>query len=283
VTSVPAVADLEATVAQLAHDGDIAGLIRMEGRVVRFAELVERENTAGLAAAAFLRLRLDICRAGGALLANTEKKLGGRKVTARLAETLGVESDAAAHHLSSRWQRIAAISDDLFVEYRDTADEPGVAGALRLYATGRLDPLMSSRIAEWSTPNDLFGELDDEFGFGVDVCASTENAKTPVYFTREIDGLAQKWRGVCWMNPPYGKGIGAWMAKAFDARLHGATVVCLVPARTDTGWWWDHARLGEIRFLRGRLRFSDSDPAPFPSAVVVFEPGRSRRVVWWDR
>ena len=85
------------------------------------------------------------------------------------------------------------------------------------------------------------------------------------------DGLAQEWRGVCLMNPPYGAGIGAWVRKAYESSLLGATVVCLVPARTDTRWWQDCCTVGEVRFLRGRLRFNGADTgAPFPSAVVVF-------------
>jgi phage N-6-adenine-methyltransferase len=128
----------------------------------------------------------------------------------------------------------------------------------------------SSATAEWSTPQALFAELDAEFGFELDVCATAGNAKCARYFTAAQDGLAQEWRGVCWMNPPYGSGIGAWVRKAYESSLLGATVVCLVPARVDTRWWQDICELGEVRFLRGRLRFNGADPAPFPSAVVVF-------------
>lgn len=75
------------------------------------------------------------------------------------------------------------------------------------------------------------------------------------------------------MNPPYGREIGAWMRKAHDESLRGATVVCLVPARTDTAWWHDYAMRGRIEFLRGRLRFGNAkNSAPFPSAIVVFHP-----------
>ena len=118
-------------------------------------------------------------------------------------------------------------------------------------------------------------QLDREFGFKTDVCALPGNAKCERYYTPETDGLAQTWRGTCWMNPPYGRSIGQWMEKAYQSSLAGATVVCLVPARTDTAWWHDWAMHGEIRFLRGRLKFErdgSTDSAPFPSAVVVFKP-----------
>lgn len=82
------------------------------------------------------------------------------------------------------------------------------------------------------------------------------------------------------MNPPYGRGkIGRWMRKAVEAwgHGHGATVVCLVPARTDTAWWHDYVMLGEVQFLRGRLKFGKSTQfAPFPSAVVVYRGQRHR-------
>lgn len=133
------------------------------------------------------------------------------------------------------------------------------------------DVAFSSQTDDWATPPWVFRELDAEFGFELDVCATPENAKCARYFTRDDDGLAQEWRGVCWMNPPYGETIGRWMEKALASSKAGATVVCLVPARTDTAWWHDYAAKGEVRFLRGRLTFGNAkNPAPFPSAVVVF-------------
>lgn len=132
----------------------------------------------------------------------------------------------------------------------------------------------SSETDLWSTPQDTFDRLNAEFGFEVDVCATPDNAKCDLFFTKEIDGLAQNWgRAVCWMNPPYGRAIKAWMRKAYEASLGGATVACLVPARTDTAWWHDYAVRGEIRFIRGRLKFGGHEnSAPFPSAVIVFRP-----------
>ena len=104
------------------------------------------------------------------------------------------------------------------------------------------------------------------------MCATDDNAKCAKYYTEEMDGLSQEWRGVCWMNPPYGRTIGKWMKKAYESSLEGATVVCLVPARTDTNWWHDYAMKGDIEFIKGRLKFGGSkNSAPFPSAVVVFK------------
>ena len=129
----------------------------------------------------------------------------------------------------------------------------------------------SSATDNWATPQKLFDELNQRYNFELDVCASLENAKCPRFFSLEDDGLAQDWQGACWMNPPYGRAIKDWMAKAYESSKNGAKVVCLVPDRTDTAWWHDYAMKGEITFLRGRLKFGDSkNSAPFPSALVVF-------------
>lgn len=121
-----------------------------------------------------------------------------------------------------------------------------------------------------ATPQDFFNKLNDEFSFTVDVCATSENAKCKSYYTKQDDGLAQNWSGNVWMNPPYGREIGLWMAKASEAAKAGATVVCLVPARADTAWWHEHVIKHEVRFIKGRLKFGGAkNSAPFPSAVVV--------------
>jgi len=136
--------------------------------------------------------------------------------------------------------------------------------------------LMSSLADDWATPRKLFDELDAEFGFTVDVCANAVNHKVDQYFDVEVDGLAQVWDGVVWMNPPYGRTIKLWMAKAVEAWQGGATVVCLVPARTDTAWWHDYALKGKIRFLRGRPRFITPEgnwqQTFSPSVIVIFKP-----------
>lgn len=133
--------------------------------------------------------------------------------------------------------------------------------------------LFSSNKTDWETPQVLFNKLDAVFHFDLDVCATPENAKCKRYFTLEQDGLKQEWRGVCWMNPPYGREIENWLSKASKASIDGATVVCLLPARTDTQWFHKYCIPGEIHFLKGRLKFVGAKhSAPFPSMIVVFRP-----------
>jgi|19_taG_2_1085344.scaffolds.fasta_scaffold69701_3 site-specific DNA-methyltransferase (adenine-specific) len=132
----------------------------------------------------------------------------------------------------------------------------------------------SSKSSEWSTPQDLFDRLNEEWGFDLDVCATPENAKCRNYFTESDDGLSQEWGPVtCWMNPPYGRAIKHWIKKAYDESQKGSIVVCLLPSRTDTAYWHDYVMNGEIEFIRGRLKFGEAkNSAPFPSAIVVFRP-----------
>ncbi|GED71201.1 DNA N-6-adenine-methyltransferase of bacteriophage [Brevibacillus reuszeri] len=126
----------------------------------------------------------------------------------------------------------------------------------------------------WETPQDLFDKLNEIFRFTTDVCALPDNAKCPQFFTPDQDGLKQEWTGTCWMNPPYGREISKWVQKAYEAAQQGATVVCLVPARTCSEWWHRYCMQGEIWFIRHRLKFGGSKiNAPFPNAVVIFRAG----------
>jgi phage N-6-adenine-methyltransferase len=129
---------------------------------------------------------------------------------------------------------------------------------------------------DWATPPDLYSRIESRYGpLTLDVCATAENTKCERYFSPDVDGLSQPWAPYrCWMNPPYGRAIGRWAAKAQDESRMGALVVCLLPARTDTRWWHEHVmRSSQIVLIRGRVRFvGAASSAPFPSAVVVFAP-----------
>jgi phage N-6-adenine-methyltransferase len=130
----------------------------------------------------------------------------------------------------------------------------------------------SSKTDDWATPQDFFDNLNQTFNFTLDPCASHENHKCAKYYTKDDDGLSKSWEGeTVFMNPPYGRDVKKWMKKAYEESKH-ATVVCLIPARTDTAYWHDYCMKGEITFIRGRLKFGNSkQSAPFPSAVVIFK------------
>ncbi len=76
----------------------------------------------------------------------------------------------------------------------------------------------SSKTNEWATPQDFFDELNKEFHFTLDPCATHENHKCAKYFTEEDDGLAQSWDNeIVFCNPPYGRQIKHWVKKASEA------------------------------------------------------------------
>lgn len=125
----------------------------------------------------------------------------------------------------------------------------------------------------WATPQWLFDALNKEFGFTLDPCSDGTNAKCPKFYTPRENGLLRDWgTETVFMNPPYSE-VDEWMRKAYGAAQEGATVVCLVPARTDTRWWHEYVMKGEVRLIRGRLKFGNAEnSAPFPSAIAVFRP-----------
>ena len=143
--------------------------------------------------------------------------------------------------------------------------------------------LLSSKKMDWCTPIDFFNELNKEFNFVLDAAATDETAKCKDYFTPETDGLKQSWKrtdGAVFCNPPYGREIGKWVKKAYEeSTKHNTTIVLLIPARTDTAYFHNYIyKRAEIRFIRGRLKFTDEngiagDAAPFPSMVVIYTGG----------
>lgn len=145
------------------------------------------------------------------------------------------------------------------------------------------DALFSTGKDDWETPPALFNALHAEFGFTLDLAANAANAKCarwigPGGIAPDLLAYEIADHEVCWMNPPYSRIQSEFIAVAALTR---ATVVALLPARTDTrafhGHIWNqrkhapHLWVKEVRFLRGRLKFVGApSSAPFPSMVVVF-------------
>lgn len=135
------------------------------------------------------------------------------------------------------------------------------------------DALFSSLTDEWATPQELFNQLNDEFHFTVDVCASEENAKVNKYFTKDQDGLNQDWSDeIVWCNPPYGRTVTQWVRKAYEHFIGGGKAVLLLPARTDTRWFHEYVYgKAEIRFIKGRIKYGNAKwNAPFPTMIVIY-------------
>lgn len=138
----------------------------------------------------------------------------------------------------------------------------------------------SAKSIEWGTPPEIFEPLHKEFNFTLDVCASEGNKKCEKYYSKMEDGLFQNWSGeICWMNPPFGRLVQLWVKKALEESLSGATVVCLIPAKTNTNWWHELViGRAEIRFVRGRIKFirdgkQTTQALPWPMAVLIYRAG----------
>ena len=131
---------------------------------------------------------------------------------------------------------------------------------------------------DWETPQDFFDNLNKEFNFTLDPCATHKTAKCDKYYTKENNGLIQDWGdNVVFCNPPYGSEIKYWVKKCYEESQNpNAIVVMLIPARTDTGYFHKYIYgKAEIRFIKGRLKFGGqqkgSGSAPFPSMIVIFK------------
>ena len=133
----------------------------------------------------------------------------------------------------------------------------------------------ASQTDDWATPQNLFDELDAIHNFTLDVAASSTNHKPAKWFGLDHDdpglrdGLAMSWAGESvWCNPPYGRVIKQWVKKAHEESKH-ASIVMLLPARTDTAWFHDYAVRHKVTFIRGRIKFGNGlVGAPFPSILV---------------
>ena len=100
----------------------------------------------------------------------------------------------------------------------------------------------------------------------------TPNAGTTILLTttdyRILGG------GGVWCNPPYGREISAWVRKGYEEsrKDYNDFVLMLLPARTDTKWWWDWVQgKAQLFFVKGRIRFNEgSAGAPFPSVLALY-------------
>lgn len=134
---------------------------------------------------------------------------------------------------------------------------------------------------ERSTPIELFNELNNEFHFTLNVCATKSNTKCERYFDIEQNGLKQDWGNeICWMNPPYSD-IYTWLSQAvWESTKNNATIVAILPMDGSTQWFhrfiWDKSihktRTGvQIRFPDKRYKFNNENSAKFATLVVVFK------------
>lgn len=115
----------------------------------------------------------------------------------------------------------------------------------------------NGQTVEWITPPEINQALGP---FDLDPCSH------PKQFYRTAarmicppaDGLAEKWEGRVWLNPPYGSDLKNWIARLSETRRG----IGLVPSRTDVEeWFWPFIweRAEGILFVRGRICFLQPD------------------------
>lgn len=125
----------------------------------------------------------------------------------------------------------------------------------------------------WLTPPEILYQLGD---FDLDPCAAPsprpwstakQHVETPE------DGLQINWHGRVWLNPPYGRNIGAWLKRMAQ---HGSGIA-LTFARTETeAWEWVWPFASGVLFIAGRLHFCLPDGTPAkgnaggPSALIAY-------------
>jgi len=185
-------------------------------------------------------------------------------------------------------------------------------GSAALFSTKKNSKNITAR-DDWETPADFFESFCDAYGRpDLDVCADAENSKCGYYYTEAMDGLSLSWNKHWWCNPPYSE-IKLWVRKAASAYTT-APGTMLVPARTETDWWWSALssnKLARIVFLKPRLSFElapekekkvlrginkkrrekglkpiDKLPgSTFPSALLIFSHNDNcspTEVSWWN-
>jgi site-specific DNA-methyltransferase (adenine-specific) len=138
----------------------------------------------------------------------------------------------------------------------------------------KLNVYNTKKTNHYRTPKDLYDKLDSEHQFNFDPCPLNGVDSDG----KSIDGLKCDWGTSTFVNPPYSD-IEPWCKKAREEQLKGKQSVLLIPCRSSTHYWHDWILpFAEVTFIRGRLRFGDSEGnkmgiAPFPSVLVLYRGG----------
>jgi len=111
---------------------------------------------------------------------------------------------------------------------------------------------------DWYTPEHIFDALGVMFDMDV---AAPENGVGTFVPAREFihrASLSASWRGLVWMNPPFGgrNGLKPWLDRFIE---HG-NGIALTPDRTSAPWWQEAApRMDAVLFVSGKLKFHRPD------------------------
>lgn len=120
----------------------------------------------------------------------------------------------------------------------------------------KIQTCLSAKSDEWATPKYIYTQ------------AMSKGMFDPYPLGSKIDGLTIEWGESNFVNPPYSQ-LRKWIAKSIEEHEKGKAVLLLIPSRTDTKAFKALFEYGsEFTFITGRLRFNESNSAPFPSLLV---------------
>lgn len=222
-----------------------------------------------------MEIKLRSERKAGQFLQETDEiKRGGNQAKSRdvTLSSLGVSKME-----SSRWQRIAKIPEESFEEYVLNAKRKTQTGLLSLAHVAR-----ATGENEWYTPQYIIEAARNVMGIiNVDPASSVlanEIIQAKKYFTKEENGLTQKWEGNVWMNPPYSQPLVAQFCDLLIEKYCLGEIIqacVLVNNATETGFYQNMMNYCKaICFIKGRVKFIDkngeSTGAPLQGQTVLY-------------
>ena len=141
---------------------------------------------------------------------------------------------------------------------------------------------------EWYTPPQfiesarlVMGSIDTDPASNPIANATVKASR---FFTKDEDGLKQKWDGNVWMNPPYAQPLMSQFAEAISEKFESGEIeqaIILVNNATETQWFQRMASVASaVCFPKSRVKFLDPNGkpgAPLQGQAIIYM-GDNRRV-----
>jgi len=133
----------------------------------------------------------------------------------------------------------------------------------------------------FGTPREVFDYFNRWYGpFDLDAAANRKNRLVKQYlgqggkYENALDP-AVHWHQLgekIWLNPPFGRGLGNWVKRAWEEHHRGCRIVMLLPASTGPRWYRDYV-YGQEHYWLGRLQYvGGKTGAPWDSMIVILNP-----------
>lgn len=126
---------------------------------------------------------------------------------------------------------------------------------------------------EWITDQLFWQNLNKQYNFSYDCCASPDNTKT-VLFSSDFRGVINKIERVAWMNPPFSK-AHSMFEHFFKVINRGVAIYRCDNLETKTwqniilpncDWVW--IPKGRISYTPYDINIRGGNGTPFPSALI---------------